>query len=357
MANLFFHPQHCSALGTTTPCLPQTAEVRIAVNAELLGRRRVLEVQGGGRLVLGRNLGSVDGDFNAFELLDGEVTDYRIYDVALGSKQLKEWVECKTLDFFNAPLISFGDSKFKLVGEVEFDDIAISDLCAGIVTDFSLLFTEKMDFHRASAWCEIIGGHMALPKSNYENELIWNATVHKKDECSSSWTYLTWLGIVGDPQTLEWRGLMENKSLAFSNFLPIYRSVSEQYQCVATVSHTRYSWAASPCDMETCTLCRFTSYPALALRGLCKLSLIDRKFTFHESEDLELSFEGYSHVEVVKVNGIWTMLSRRYKELQATMVQRYDGEFPLGVHRWKVVGDKCQDKKVRLEFSVLLYLL
>lgn len=316
----------------------------------------MLEVKGGGRLVLGRNLGSVDGDFNAFELLDGEVADYRIYDVAFGSEQLKEWVECKTLDFFNAPLISFGDGKLKAVGAVKLDDIAISDLCAGSIADFSLLFTEKMDFERARTWCEIIGGHLALPKSKYENEKIWNATVRHKDKCSSSWTYLTWLGVVGDPQTLEWRGLLDNESLAFSDFLPIYRSVSEQYQCVATVSHSRYSWAASPCDMETCTLCRFTSYPALALRGLCKFSLIDRKFVFHENEDLELSFDGYSHMELIKLNGSWTMLSRRYAGLRATMVERYDEEFPLGVHRWTVVGDKCQNKKVRREYSVLLLL-
>lgn len=325
--------------------LSQAAEVHLNVTIEKLGPQRLLELKGGGRLVVGQNLGSIDGDFNVLEALDGDIADYRIYNGALSSEQLKDWSKCSDASLTLPPLISLDNGKFTVVGDAKMGNITNSALCGGNFDDFYLFFTEKMDFPVAAAWCEKIEGKLALPKSEAENKVMWNAALKKKDQCSDSWTYLSWLGIIGDPETSQWLGLY-NQTLSYTNFLPIYDSASKQYQCVATVSHNKYKWAASPCVMETCTMCSFTKFPTLRLRGLCKFSLLDRIYTVRDNEKHTLRFDGISHMEIIRTNGTWVMKSRRHPELWARMTELINGEFPVGVHEWEVFGDKCKKKKV-----------
>lgn len=317
------------------------------ITVEQLGPRRVLEVQGGGRLVVGQNLGAVDGDFNVLEALDGDIADYRLYNAALSSEQLKDWNDCSDSSITLPPLVSLDNGKLKEVGDVAMMNVTQSALCGGNFDTFYLFFTEKMEYPVANAWCGKIEGALSLPRDEAENKMMWKAANKQKDSCSDSWTYLNWLGIAGDPKTSKWHGT-ENQSLTYSNFLPIYQSATEQYQCVATVSHIMYKWAASPCGMETCTMCSFTKFPTLRLRGLCKFSLLDRVYSIRDNDEHSLRFDGLSHVEIIKMNGTWVMKSRRYKNLWARMIEQVDGEFPVGVHDWDVFGDKCKDKTVMI---------
>lgn len=334
--------------------LPQIHTCNMNISMEKLGPSKLLEVKGGGRLVIGQNLGSIDGDFNVLEALDGDIADYRLYDAALSAEQLKEWNNCKDQTITLPPLVSLDNGVLIEVGDVVLSNITVREVCGGNFANFYLFFTEKMDFQRARSWCNTLEGKLSLPATKSENERMWTSANNNKDKCSDNWTYLNWLGIVGDPRTSTWMKSLDNESIAYSNLLSIYQSPSEQYKCVATVSHNKYKWAASSCDMETCVMCSFRTFPTLRLRGLCKVSLLDRTYSFRGNAQHRLTFDGLSHVQILKVNGSWMMTSRRYSDLYAKMLAKVDGEYPIGVHSWEVFGDKCQDRKVSFWFYLLL---
>lgn len=324
----------------------QSSEVPLDVNAEGFGVSGRLEVEGGGRLVVGQNLNSVEGDFNPLEFLDGSVADYRLYGKALSSSQLEEWTACKDVPGAPSPLVSLSDGRLTEVGDVESRDIAVRQVCGNDAPEFSVFFAEKMDFVLANSWCKRLGGNLALPRNAPDNKLMWNATAGSKNQCSDNWSYLSWLGITVDPQTFQWVGMNDKKSLSYSNFLPISRLPSEKYQCAATVSHSKYHWTASPCSVMMCALCNFKTFQTVRLRGLCKSSLLDREFYLFANQDNELVYEGKSHVRIMKVKDTWGMESRRYENISARVVEEVI-IFPMGIQSWKVRGDNCPSKEVR----------
>lgn len=305
-----------------------------------------MEVEGGGRLVVGQSLNSVEGDFNSLGFLDGSVADYRLYANALTSSQLAGWAACKDVPGAPSPLVSLRDGRLTEVGDVEAGDIAVRQVCGNEVPEFSVFFAEKMDFISSNSWCTRLGGNLVLPRNAFDNELMWNATASGKNQCSDTWTYLSWLGITVDPNTSQWVGLNDKESLSFSNFMPINRLPSGEFQCAATVSHIKYHWTASSCNVLMCALCNLKALQTVRLRGLCRSSLLDRKFYLFANKNYELVYEGTSHVKILKARDAWRMESRRYENISARVVEEAT-VFPLGIHSWKIRGDKCQEKEVR----------
>lgn len=111
------------------------------------------------------------------------------------------------------------------------------------------------------------------------------------------------------------------------------------------ISFFRYKWVASPCDIETCVLCNFTFSPVVNLRGLCSFTFLDHRYSFRGNAKMELVFDGQAHTVMERGQGTWVMRSRLYPDLNATMIVDYEGQYPLGVHKWKIHGDRCRNNK------------
>lgn len=337
-------PAHSKA-SVQVPALSQVSQVRL--NAS--GSPR-LQIEGGGRLVVGQKLYSLadDGGFNVLEALDGEIADYRIYATALRPDQIEDWMSCKQVDAGTPPLIDLENSTLQVKGYVEEGTVTTGEICGNHAPGFTIFFSEKMDFDDANTWCNKIKGDLVLPRNSEENYRFWEAFITYKEQCSDIWTHLFWIGVKGDLETGQWLALKDGKPIEWHNFLQVYRTVTPEISCIAAVSHEENKWAACPCQVQTCSVCSFASPTELRLRGLCGLSRMDHDYSFRANEDHKLVIDGLSHVQILQVNGTWLMQSRLYPSLWAEMIPERLGAYPLGAHVWEVHGDLCPNKKVRV---------
>nr|XP_053626951.1 uncharacterized protein LOC128684702 [Cherax quadricarinatus] len=307
-----------------------------------------LKIRGGGRLVVGQKLYSLQGDFIIQETLDGEVGDYRIYDIALEHSQIVELLNCRDVPELKQPLINLENGALKARGPTTMRNMSLGEICSGHITGFYLFFSEKTIFQHAYSWCSKLHGSLILPEDNQTNAYFFDKFVSYKEQCHNIWTHLFWMGSKGNLTTQQWLKLSDKTPVTWHPFIKEYTTVSPEFQCIAAVTHRPYQWAACPCDIETCIVCNFTSYPTMRLRGLCEDSTLDRSFSFRDNENFELILDGMKHIMIRKENGSWVMRSRVYDEVSAVMLSRWKGEYPVGVHTWRVHGDRCLQEEVQL---------
>lgn len=327
---------------------PQYAEIRLNVSGTHMAPGQRLQVKGGGRLVVGQKLYSLDedGGFIVLETLDGAIADYRIYDVALSPEQIRAWMRCRELGVARPPLIDLANGRLRKKGFLREYTVTLDEICGNYVPGFSIFFSEKMNFHNAHTWCRTIKGNLILPRSAEENLDYWTKFIGYKTHCSDIWTHLFWIGVRGNLTTGQWLSLADGRPIAWSNFLKVYRTVTPQFLCAAAVSHEENKWAACPCLIETCSLCSFKAPTQLRLRGLCKLSMMDHEYSFRDNGDHKLIIDGLAHIQILQANNTWVMQSRLYPSLWAEMIPDRLGAYPVGANVWEVHGDKCPYRKV-----------
>ena len=150
-------------------------EVRLEVDVSKLGWRR-LEVMGGGELVVGQNIDTLEGQFDLSQSLHADVADLHFYDVALTRTQIVSFTGCiKDQLFLQTPaLMSLEQGSFELRGPTEKMEVAVTEVCGGGKTSFAMLFPRKKNFKDAVYWCEKFRGKVALPSTGYENQDIFN---------------------------------------------------------------------------------------------------------------------------------------------------------------------------------------
>lgn len=159
------------------------------------------------------------------------------------------------------------------------------------------------------------------------------------------WQALYWVGARGNLEDRRWVNLRDGQPLTWHNLTLASSSVTQQYQCIlAGGKQFPYEWYHAPCSVSACTVCNFTTYPEIHLRGLCHSSLFDRSLFLHDYFNKQPLFDGAVHSRVAWVNGSWMMESRLYPDLRARMLDQV--EYPVGVHKWMVEGDKCRHKEV-----------
>ncbi|XP_050698355.1 uncharacterized protein LOC126986351 [Eriocheir sinensis] len=314
---------------------------------------RQLEVRGGGRLVVGQKLYSLGGDFMLLETLDGEAGDWRLFDLALPPDTMRSLIQCRVVPGLPNPIIDLLTGHFEVVGDATTYNTTVTDMCDDGDDGFYLFFPQRMSYSNAKSWCKKIKGNVVLPRDADTNAFLVDTFLGYRDTCAQIWTHLFWIGSEGDVDQGTWKEAElgdddEGDVLGFAPFLQEYDTVQPEVKCVAAVSHNRYRWAASPCDMETCVLCAFASYHELRLHGLCRDSSFDRLFSFRDSRTYDLVFDGVSHVVMEEQGGTWVMRSRLYPNLRAEMLSQWAGQYPVGVHSWRVEGDRCREKEVTL---------
>lgn len=311
-----------------------------------------LEVRGGGRLVMGQDLDSLEGSFNVRQSLHGDIADFVIYPQALDSDALKLYTKCGQLETGEVePIIYFNSdmTMFKVLGSTSVSKISLDDLCRQDESRL-IMVTQTMDFSSSYTLCSILKGRLAVPKNEEENTKIYNDFLIFNDLCVLNWGSLYWLGIKGDVNSGQWFVLPEMNSLGWSNFPKGWGTVKPNQDC-ASVGGEAYprEWYRTPCDIQTCPLCDFPHTPMLRVRGLCSSSLVDQTLYLRDYKNDQIQLHGSYHtvIEWNPINLTWKLANRGHEDLHGYMVMKRPGEMPFGVHTWEISGDNCPSTQVR----------
>nr|XP_053657227.1 LOW QUALITY PROTEIN: uncharacterized protein LOC128706291 [Cherax quadricarinatus] len=315
-----------------------------------------LSVAGGGRLVLAQDLDTLAGGFDIRQSIHGDVRHLFLFSQALPLDSLRPYIKCQQPMTSLKPLIYFDKNMtlFKAIGSVEIFEAPLGSLCKQNSSSL-VMFLEKLDFQSSFSICSIMKGSMAVPKSDEENTEIFNEFVRFNDICVDDYGTLYWLGFKGDLQSGEWLTLTNNQTLSWNKLFKGYDKVKLGQMCASVGGASfPYNWYSTPCQIIMCPLCNFTSTPTFKVRGLCKDSLIDKTLFIWDYKNDRVQFRGphYTTIYWDTDNSTWKLTSRSHKKLLSYMVMKTSSEYPLGVHTWTLMGDKCLINEVEMLITV-----
>ncbi|XP_047495013.1 uncharacterized protein LOC125043107 [Penaeus chinensis] len=304
-------------------------------------------ITGGGRLVFGQELDSLDGGFDINQSLDGQLVDLRIYDVALTVEEMRNFVECDAEKISHTPILTLDSDVLEVKGSTLLSRRPEEEVCQNKPYR-TMFFPESRSKDEASLWCRMFKGSLSVPSNAEENKSIRDAISSTfKTQCTNCYGCRYWLGMKGDPASGAWIRDSDGETVSWINGK--YQRPTNHAQCMtASVPNFPYAWLQTPCNLYFCTLCIFSSTPKVRLLGLCKTSLFDSQLHLHGYANGRPRFNGLKHTAIEWSNGTWVMTSRLQEGLNASMEMSSLGDYPLGLHRWHVRGDKCRERVVDL---------
>lgn len=132
-----------------------------------------IAVRGGGRLVVGQELDSTEGDFNVQQTLDGMIADFRLYIVALSIEEMSDFVNIYHSKDPKKPLFDLENGKLQSKGSVTLLNITEHEIRKED-SRRNILLPYKMNYERAAKWCRKINGTLSVPRSKEENTWMYD---------------------------------------------------------------------------------------------------------------------------------------------------------------------------------------
>lgn len=234
-----------------------------------VGSGKRLQVRGGGRLVMGQDIDSMEGSLNVRQAMHGDVADFILYPHAFDSDALMSYVKCGQLETKTVkPIFSFNTmTKFKVLGSTRVSKISLDDMC-NQKSGTMIMIPEKMNFRSSYTLCLKIKGRLAVPETAEENAKIFDDFLIFNDLCVDAYGTLYWLGIKGDLDSGQWLVLPEKKPLGWSNLVSGFDKVKANQQCASVGgADFRLDWFSTPCDYLSCPLCTFPHIPTFRVEA------------------------------------------------------------------------------------------
>ncbi|XP_066965860.1 uncharacterized protein [Macrobrachium rosenbergii] len=305
-----------------------------------------IKIAGGGRLVLGSDLDSAEGDFSLLQVAKGEIANFLFYDAFLEPQALIDFASCQTKIEGLEPLYQFSSSWpiSELRGKAERYSAPVETVCrTHKASHFIILFPHKMTFSEASQWCEVFEGSLEVPESREEHRESVDLAEKFVEECTSACQGIYWLGLRGNVSSQTWLRTDTGETPPWQNFMknePIVGS----WTCAA-VQRAAFggSWTRSLCDYATCPICRYEQLPTLRLLGLCSSSEFDSFYALRHGRDGRPEFIGHFST-IIRFSGEkWRMtLTSTESGILALSDPGPLHGYPIGRRRWTIAGDRCQ---------------
>ncbi|MPC47092.1 hypothetical protein E2C01_040827 [Portunus trituberculatus] len=319
------------------------------VDEAKVNRDQGLQVAEGQRAVVGQEMDSLQGDFDETQFLDGQIADFRFYNVSLDVETMKSFTSCvDDLVEDTDPLLSMTNGKLRAVGSVAVTSILISEVCEE-KTEYLFIFPVQTNIINSANVCKKLNGSLALPQNSETNKRLHDRFSNFSIQCGSAKILYYWIGTQLNESLQQWVHHSDGSSLSWNNFGTT--SIDPWKKCAFVGDKkSTLSWYDSSCEeyIERCFACNFTSRPLVRIRGLCTHSLVDRKMYMNSNDNTYPRFDGEEHSQIVRQNGRWKLVSNIYKELQGTLLSFDNVITPLGRHSWDIKGDRCTGTKVQL---------
>lgn len=301
-------------------------------------------ITGGGRLVLGQELDTLDGGFNVYQSFTGEMADWVLLNESLSTEEMKDYVACRGLPSRVRPLLHFDSSLsgWELKGSSLSYNLTTEEVCGHRFVDSLVMFPIPMTREEAAEWCHKVGGHLPVPQNRDDNEELVHLGTRYTGECLNSWSTVAWLGITGNLST----GVWNPTPLKWNNFRVGSLSPDVNCDCISVQAYSGI-WTCVPCEKKTCTVCRFTNTSILTLRGDCEDTGFDRYFFIKGIPGRTPVYVGYFQSRILLSKKTWRLEStiegiKSYAEMIDDAATS-----PLGRHLWKINSDECGKYEVR----------
>ena len=303
-------------------------------------------IKGGGKLIIGQDQRIFNDGYDSHRSFSGEVSRFVLYDIIIDEANLIQFSQCETLTAKSNPIISFDNLEdFELKGNSKAFVFKGSILCDP--TKFNIIvFPFKQTFAEVNVLCKALNGLVVLPKTDSENEKLYDTIMQFSNSCSTSLPSISWLGAAGSEETKRWVSFENKVPLTYSNFAHFNNKVIDDRNCAVIAGpRQKYKWFSSECDYPlTCGICYFKIDPIVKIRGLCKHSIIDRTYTIQGYKEGFPILIGESYTVISKTNNSWAMTSKIDNAFKGRLISNDSIDFPLGLNKWKIEGDRCDSE-------------
>ncbi|XP_066975374.1 uncharacterized protein [Macrobrachium rosenbergii] len=340
------------------------SEVLMMVN-ERKGLREPLLVNGGGIVMLGQDQDEPGGGTDKEQSFNGVMSDLYLMKGLATYQQMTEYIECNNNAIWkSSPLVHFHNisQDFKLGAYTE--EKRNMTTCPPNNKIYSI-FPEPRNYKEALHFCSILNGRMALPQDDEDNLMLYNEGHKYAVKCSAfEKSSSVWVGVDWDNKKRTWQNTYSKQASTFKNFMVERSPTTEDPLCVLSQTQSDSSdirrdgnWDIELCSRSVCTACQFEDSIPLKIRGLCEESIFDRQYFVYNRINERPVFNGMSWTKIAWNNSqsaydyTWVIYQIAEPNVQARMLRKSELEYPVGVHDFEVVGDKCPGKLIQLKLT------
>ena len=305
-------------------------------------------IKEGGRLVFGQDLDSVNDSFEISQVFVGRVADFILYKEILSISEIDQFINCNFTPNDKKPFYDFqnGIDQFVPKGPTKIYQEHKDVVCQKEEKVY-MFFPDLYGHKGAIRICKEYDGVLVTPMNENENKILYNKYIKYYDVCPNSWASLYWLGITGDVISKQWYKISDDSAVDFTKFQKGWGNPTERFNCATSGGPKyKYLWFSAPCDIELCVLCSSKRYPKIYVRGLCRDSKIDKVFHLYSQLNLQPFLIGKASTILFWNKTNWIFKDRYDKDFVAVMEINKPDDYPIGTHRWEVIGDNCQQGKV-----------
>ena len=321
-------------------------------NISIVGPSSSIFVQGGGVLILGQEQDESMGGYSVTQSFEGLLVNYVLDNTIFDNAIIQSFLNCQINPSQNT-LASFSDldNDWTLHGSVESLEMTMKDICEED-TKYSVFFPEPRPHKNAFSLCKMLKGKVIVPENEMENSKIVNMSIaaNLTSTCTNGFGIYMWLGVEAANRSDAWQMIdaQTKQPLTYMNFRPGYSQIHADFNCAYFDSYEIGSWTIYPCEHEACVACSFEQLTPLRLKGLCRNSLVDRKYFLVGYHDRKPKLEGLSHSQITFRNGTWVITDTIYPHILGIMQSTDLNPYPFGLREWTIKGDVCPESTLNL---------
>ena len=312
------------------------------------------KIIGGGRLVFGQELDSVDGLFSKSQGLSGDLADILLVNELMSLDNVNDYMNCQ-LDLRKYSwLFSLEENvgEMEAKGSFRFFNVTKKDICEKISSPL-LPYPLLLTYEKATLFCKSVSGILFTPTNEYEDLILDTYFLDILGNCPGSYSTNYWLGIRAEVSRNEWISTWTNLEIHFSNFAQYWDDVDPSHQCVTKGYYFNGWWYKTPCDMTACPVCSYNT-SVINIFGLCDKSNINSELYLEGMRNSKWSYLGRVNTKMMWTNYTWELTNNNVDTRLELL--KSNGLLPLGRHMWSVNEDKCMESRVSERYSLHCFL-
>ncbi|XP_042218234.1 uncharacterized protein LOC121863580 [Homarus americanus] len=304
-------------------------------------------LEANGAYVIGQEQDSMGGGFQRDQSFSGEITLLSFWNRILDFTTVRKLASCEIQE--EGDVVGWSSLSWNISGEVSWRVQDLDEVCER-ATRHITIFHDRFSLSGALHLCKVVGGRMAVPKTEKENTWIYHTSRDRDNYCSGGQgsSYM-WLGANDQEQERQWVYWQSGDKLSWEG---PWRGAGPNgglvENCLVMLSGAfpgRWSDIACLDSYEFCVPCEFSYRSRLYLKGpaVCNASPFNREYVLGKELGGRVTLNGYFHSDIFwhHQEKSWVIESRKVAGAVANWKPPEEGMYPLGTKTWAINGKVC----------------